>query len=292
MSGDGFYNYEIQSISSPDTSETIQISSLALLKMMKHGRAGIPLEVMGLMLGEFVDEYNVRVVDVFAMPQSGTAVTVEAVDPVFQTSMMETLKLTGRHETVVGWYHSHPGFGCWLSSTDVSTQSCFEQLCKRAVAVVVDPIQSVKGKVVIDAFRNINTTPMGDEPRITTSNIGFLKQPSFISLVHGLNKSYYSFNITFRKNDLEKRMLLSMNRKSWTANLKPSIPRRTNITELIEKYNKMITEEQKSEDDDPETKRIGKIDYRKHLREKCNEIIKEETINSLLHNIHAYIFNK
>ena len=39
---------------------------------------------MGLMLGEFVDEYTVRVIDVFAMPQSGTGVSVEAVDPVFQ----------------------------------------------------------------------------------------------------------------------------------------------------------------------------------------------------------------
>ena len=29
------------------------------------------MEVMGLMLGEFVDEYTVRVIDVFAMPQSG-----------------------------------------------------------------------------------------------------------------------------------------------------------------------------------------------------------------------------
>ncbi len=28
------------------------------------------MEVMGLMLGEFVDEYTVKVVDVFAMPQS------------------------------------------------------------------------------------------------------------------------------------------------------------------------------------------------------------------------------
>ena len=34
------------------------ISSLALLKMLKHGRAGVPMEVMGLMLGEFVDEYT------------------------------------------------------------------------------------------------------------------------------------------------------------------------------------------------------------------------------------------
>ena len=92
---------------------------------------------MGLMLGEFVDEYNVRVVDIFAMPQSGTGITVET----------------------VGWYH--PGFGCWLSSTDVSTQSSFEQLCKKAVAVTIDPIQSVKGKVAMDAFRNINSMSLG-----------------------------------------------------------------------------------------------------------------------------------
>ena len=64
--------------------------------MLKHGRAGVPMEVMGLMLGEFVDEYTVQVIDVFAMPQSGTTVTVESVDHVFQQKMIEMLKQTGR----------------------------------------------------------------------------------------------------------------------------------------------------------------------------------------------------
>merc|ERR1712084_82529 len=135
-----------------DTGEQIYISSLALLKMLKHCRAGVPMEVMGLMLGEFVDEYTVRVIDVFAMPQSGTGVSVEAVDPVFQAKMLDMLKQTGRPEMVVGWYHSHPGFGCWLSGVDINTQQSFEALSDRAVAVVVDPVQSVKGKVVIDAL--------------------------------------------------------------------------------------------------------------------------------------------
>ena len=53
----------------------------------------------------------------------------------------------GRPEMVVGWYHSHPGFGCWLSGVDINTQQSFEALSERAVAVVVDPIQSVKGKL-------------------------------------------------------------------------------------------------------------------------------------------------
>lgn len=163
-----------------DTAETTHISSLALLKMLKHGRAGVPMEVMGLMLGEFVDEYTVQVIDVFAMPQSGTGVSVEAVDPVFQTKMLDMLKQTNRPQMVVGWYHSHPGFGCWLSGVDINTQQSFEALNKRAVAVVVDPIQSVKGKVVIDAFRLINPQLMmlGHAPRQTTSNLGHLRKPS------------------------------------------------------------------------------------------------------------------
>lgn len=77
-------------------------------------------------------------------------VSVEAVDPVFQAKMLDMLRQTGRPEMVVGWYHSHPGFGCWLSGVDINTQQSFEALSERAVAVVVDPIQSVKG--ITDLF--------------------------------------------------------------------------------------------------------------------------------------------
>lgn len=63
----------------------------------------------------------------------------------------------GRPEMVVGWYHSHPGFGCWLSGVDINTQQSFEALNQRAVAVVIDPIQSVKGKVVIGTSAHIVT---------------------------------------------------------------------------------------------------------------------------------------
>eukprot|EP00171_Calliarthron_tuberculosum_P016099 IDg16099t1 len=154
----------------------------------------------------------------FAMPQSGTGVSVEAVDPVFQTKMLEIpppMKQTGRPEMVVGWYHSHPSFGCWLSGVDINTQQSFEQLNPRAVAVVIDPIQSVKGKVVIDAFRLINAQMhmLGQEPRQTTSNVGHLHKPSIQALIHGLNRHYYSIAIAYRKNELEEHMLLNLHKK-------------------------------------------------------------------------------
>mmetsp|Transcript_15328 Transcript_15328/g.41456 ORF Transcript_15328/g.41456 Transcript_15328/m.41456 type:complete len:310 (+) Transcript_15328:126-1055(+) len=260
----------------PDSGEQIYISSLALLKMLKHGRAGVPMEVMGLMLGEFVDDYTVRVVDVFAMPQSGTGVSVEAVDPVFQTKMLDMLKQTGRPEMVVGWYHSHPGFGCWLSGVDINTQQSFEALNQRAVAVVIDPVQSVKGKVVIDAFRLISpqTMMLGQEPRQTTSNLGHLNKPSIQALIHGLNRHYYSIAINFRKNELEEQMLLNLSKRAWAAGLVlQNFHTHTDTTDkvvkemktLAERYDKAVLEEQDMPSEKRVVANVGKMDAKKHL---------------------------
>lgn len=37
--------------------------------------------------------------------------------------MLPPPQASGRLENIVGWYHSHPGYGCWLSGIDVGTQS-------------------------------------------------------------------------------------------------------------------------------------------------------------------------
>ncbi|KAK6344616.1 multicatalytic endopeptidase [Orbilia javanica] len=276
-----------------DNSETVYISSLALLKMLRHGRAGVPMEVMGLMLGEFVDDYTVRVVDVFAMPQSGTGVSVEAVDPVFQTKMMDMLRQTGRHETVVGWYHSHPGFGCWLSSVDINTQQSFEQLTPRAVAVVIDPIQSVKGKVVIDAFRLINpqSLMMGQEPRQSTSNLGYLQKPSVQALVHGLNRHYYSILINYRKTPLEENMLMNLHKNVWTAALEmpdfkkadeENVVRMEKMVGLAEQYTKRVEEEGGLSAQELKTRYVGKLDPKKHLEDVGKRGIEENIVTALV----------
>ena len=323
-----------------DTAEQVQISSLALLKMLKHGafflrlfvdfpharrffvfsdtrakvfsplffsfdaddsdsrafsctgRAGVPMEVMGLMLGQFVDDYTVKVVDVFAMPQSGTGVSVEAVDPVFQTKMLDMLKQTGREEMVVGWYHSHPGFGCWLSGVDINTQQSFEQLNPRLVAVVIDPIQSVKGKVVIDAFRLINpqTIMLGQEPRQTTSNLGHLNKPSIAALIHGLNRHYYSINIGYRKNELEEKMLLNLDKPRWSDGLKVrnfTEHRKGNekvvgeMRDLADKYQKAVQEEAELTKREIVVKAAGRTDAKKRLSENANDLMAKNITQQL-----------
>lgn len=273
-----------------DNSETVYISSLALLKMLRHGRAGVPMEVMGLMLGEFVDDFTVRVVDVFAMPQSGTGVSVEAVDPVFQMKMMDMLRQTGRPESVVGWYHSHPGFGCWLSSVDIQTQQSFEQLTPRAVAVVVDPIQSVKGKVVIDAFRLINpqSLMLGQEPRQSTSNLGHLNKPSIQALIHGLNRHYYSIGINYRKTALEENMLMNLHKHVWTEALtmedfraegSRNKERLERLVNLADGYEKRVKEETELSKDQLKTRYVGKLDPKKHLADVGQQLIEDNIVS-------------
>lgn len=294
-----------------DNSETVYISSLALLKMLRHGRAGVPMEVMGLMLGEFVDAFTVKVMDVFAMPQSGTGVSVEAVDPVFQTKMMDMLRQTGRlvvtqllqqrpkfandcknyrPESVVGWYHSHPGFGCWLSSVDINTQQSFEQLNPRAVAVVVDPIQSVKGKVVIDAFRLINPQllMMGQEPRQSTSNLGHLNKPSIQALIHGLNRHYYSIGINYRKTALEENMLMNLHKHVWTEALEmddfrtegeKNKERLQKLVALADGYEKRVKEETELTKEQLKTRYVGKVDPKKHLEDVGQELIEDNIVS-------------
>jgi len=275
-----------------DTAEQVYVSSLALLKMLKHGRMGVPMEVMGLMLGEFIDDYTVRVVDVFSMPQSGNSVSVEAVDPVFQTKMLDMLKQTGRPEMVVGWYHSHPGMGCWFSGTDMNTQQSFEQLNPRAVGVVVDPIQSVKGKVVIDCFRLIGqqTMMLGQEPRQTTSNIGHLNKPTLTGLIHGLNRHYYSIAINYRKNDLEQKVLLNLGRKKWTDGLKLENFEKhetanealvKDMLDMTEKYNVAIRDEFKLTEDAFVVKQAGKVDAKKRLEHDVDEVLTTNILQAL-----------
>mmetsp|Transcript_14421 Transcript_14421/g.21160 ORF Transcript_14421/g.21160 Transcript_14421/m.21160 type:complete len:311 (-) Transcript_14421:76-1008(-) len=276
----------------PDCAEKVHVSSLALLKMLKHGRAGVPMEVMGLMLGQFVDDYTINCVDVFAMPQSGTSVSVEAVDPVFQTQMLDMLKQTGRPEMVVGWYHSHPGFGCWLSSTDINTQSSFEALNSRAVALVVDPIQSVKGKVVIDCFRLINPQLMmlGQEPRQTTSNIGHLQKPSIQALIHGLNRHYYSIVIDYRKNELEEQMLMNLHKRNWTTGLTVSKyeDHQASTEAIVDKmlrltkdYNERVKQEEGKTAEQVLVENVGKVDPKRHLEQHVSDLMSSNIIQCL-----------
>ena len=193
---------------------------------------------------------------------------------------------------VVGWYHSHPGFGCWLSGVDVNTQQSFEALNARAVAVVVDPIQSVRGKVVIDAFRCISpqTMMMGQEPRQTTSNVGHLNKPSIQALIHGLNRHYYSMAINYRKTELEESMLLNLQKHTWTSGLTlrnfcdHAAANATALKELKDtsaKYDKAVVEEGEVPVDKRVVASAGKMDAKKRMEESISDMLTTNITQSM-----------
>ena len=288
-----------------DTAEKIYISPISLLKMLRHGKAGIPLEVMGLMLGDYIDEYTVKCKDVFSMPQSGTETTIESIDEGFQVKMTEMLKQTGHNEILVGWYHSHPGFGCWLSSVDINTQKTFEQQEPRTIAVVVDPIQSVRGKVVIDAFRTYGGAGMdlgialggiggGNEQRQTTSNLGEVKRKKGFSLKDLQKSAYYSILIGYRKNDLEIQMLLNIGKNFWDAGFKlnkdskktdeENIKKIDDINKMCKKYVDWIEGEINKSSKDIYLESVGKYNPRDHIESTIEELV-TDNLNCCLTNM-------
>ncbi|HUT26697.1 MAG TPA: Mov34/MPN/PAD-1 family protein [Methanomassiliicoccales archaeon] len=100
------------------------------------------LEVMGLLLGEVFThqgrEYTV-VRDVATTDLEATPVSVRF-DPEGFESLFTSLESTRFRYVLVGWYHSHPGHGCFLSSTDIATQKgMFDR--PYHTALVVDPVR-------------------------------------------------------------------------------------------------------------------------------------------------------
>lgn len=86
----------------------------------------------------------------------------------YMVQYMEHLKQVGRKENAIGWYHSHPGYGCWLSGIDVNTQMMNQMYQEPWLAIVVDPVRTqASGKVNLGAFRTYpeDYTPPDASPR-------------------------------------------------------------------------------------------------------------------------------
>ncbi|KAG1172539.1 hypothetical protein G6F70_006393 [Rhizopus microsporus] len=199
----------------------VKISAVALIKMVMHARSGGNIEVMGLMQGKIHDD-TMYVMDSFALPVEGTETRVNAQNEAYEymVSYIEKSKEVGRLENVLGWYHSHPGYGCWLSGIDVSTQMLNQQYQEPFVAVVIDPNRTMSaGKVEIGAFR---TYPQGykppDEGPSQYQSIPLNKIEDFGVHV----KSYYSLEVSHFKSTLDEQLLEVLWSKYWINTLSQS----------------------------------------------------------------------
>ncbi|MHA2233150.1 MAG: Mov34/MPN/PAD-1 family protein [Candidatus Hodarchaeales archaeon] len=115
-------------------------------------------EVLGLLIGREENSHTLAVERVVPITE-GSESSVQLQEPEF--SIYERLYLDeAAGEFVVGWYHSHPFWGLFLSSIDIETHSlAFQCRYPRAVAIVIDPALAEKvsdPKLQVEVFRVVN----------------------------------------------------------------------------------------------------------------------------------------
>ncbi len=103
---------------------SIFMSESVLDMMIEHADAGYleNKEVMGLMMGTIYKDDIGRYVVVTDAVTSG--LDSDETNVRFDRESIEDLFRNmdfSEGRMVVGWYHSHPGFGCYLSDTDIRT---------------------------------------------------------------------------------------------------------------------------------------------------------------------------
>ncbi|MBI4360224.1 hypothetical protein HY572_00445 [Candidatus Micrarchaeota archaeon] len=135
----------------------VYLSADVVEKAQTHFRtaASRGKEAMGLLLGSaFVWNGNPYAVAERYVTASNDAT---AVSVRFSREAFSDLSKKLNGFRVVGWTHSHPDYGCFLSSTDVATQESFFSEDFH-FAFVVDP---VRGEKKCFKVRNGQSVPVG-----------------------------------------------------------------------------------------------------------------------------------
>lgn len=142
----------------------VKITSMAALKMLQHSMSGGNIEVMGLLQGKILlDPPTFLIMDAFSLPVEGTETRVDAQAEGYEHSVqyISFMKSHGKLPfkdvepfPILGWYHSHPNYGCWLSGIDVNNQRLHQSHEDPFLAIVIDPMRSKRDqRLHIGAFR-------------------------------------------------------------------------------------------------------------------------------------------
>ncbi|KAI9568652.1 JAB1/Mov34/MPN/PAD-1 ubiquitin protease-domain-containing protein [Boletus coccyginus] len=205
----------------PHYFKSCKISAVALIKMVIHARSGVPHEIMGLMQGKVIGN-SIVIMDSFALPVQGTETRVNAANEAneYMVTYVQECEKVKRLENVIGWYHSHPGYGCWLSGIDVDTQMNNQQFQDPFVAVVIDPNRTISaGKVDIGAFR---TYPKDYTPPTSSASeyqsIPLAKIEDFGAHAN----QYYQLEVEIFKSSLDEELLGLLWNKYWVNTLSGS----------------------------------------------------------------------
>ena len=142
------------------SNQEIIISAYVLAKILAVDSLDHSKESAGLLLGYVDDDGTTLVITDFDTGSQQQTSTYVVMDDEALVQIATDLQKRDKRETIVGWAHTHPSYGCFLSGTDKSTQRTYQSLFSQAVALVIDPSKYYKtsnqGDLEIKFFRMIN----------------------------------------------------------------------------------------------------------------------------------------
>jgi len=114
----------------------VEISPLTFAKIIDWTSSNTEREIGGYLVGKIVKD-KVMITDaIYATAESNP--TFVSFDNMLQFKIIEELEKKGSDNTILGWFHTHPGMNCFLSGTDIATQKIYQALLSEAVAMVCD----------------------------------------------------------------------------------------------------------------------------------------------------------
>jgi COP9 signalosome complex subunit 5 len=262
---------------------------------------------MGLMLGK-IEAHTFVVTDSFRLPVEGTETRVNAQDEAneYMVEFLQRARDQGQLDNAVGWYHSHPGYGCWLSGIDVNTQKTQQQFSDPFCAIVIDPDRTVSaGKVEIGAFRTFPENYITEKEKSSSSaggKTGGTDSDGFQTIPLGKIEDfgahaahYYSLEVTHYKSSLDTKILEALWNKYWVQTLSssPLISNRdygTNqIADLARKMQQETAAGKRYKSLVPGNE--GKKDQLSKLGAAGSKIAREEEMGLLAAKVKEQVFN-
>jgi len=138
----------------------VSVSKDALQKAVDHANKSPDKEVLGILIGRVKDDTLIIEDAVSGEIETGpTHVTMPGQTIALIADDILKRKIRGN---IVGWYHSHPGYGLFMSDLDISTQTSLQQFSPYVVALIVDPSTGEAGFFTIDPETEC-VMPIGEE---------------------------------------------------------------------------------------------------------------------------------
>jgi proteasome lid subunit RPN8/RPN11 len=131
-------------------------------RIYDHVFSSLDAEVGGVLVGRLRDDGSPRITDMIpALEADGARSRVTFTHEAWST-IHTTLDRDYPGEEILGWYHSHPGFGIFLSEHDLFIHRNFFGRAEQ-IAIVVDPHAGSEGLFV---WREGEVVKAGEEPTL------------------------------------------------------------------------------------------------------------------------------